>query len=101
MKGDTDFEVEEVVPVLAPPDTASVEPAKKRQRPSEKWDAMDIQGRLDVLHNMEQKNMLPRGVLVPEYYAEWEALDMRFGNLLFDVQEKVISYFRKNYEDLD
>jgi len=45
--------------------------------------------------------MLPRGILVRDYYAEWEALDMRFGNLLYDVQEKVISYLRKNYDDLD
>lgn len=97
MEGDTDM-VEEVPPVLSP----VVEPIKpKRNSPSMKWDAMDIQGRLDVLHDMEQRGMLPRGVLVPEYYQTWEAIDMRFGNLMYEVQEKVISYLRKNYADLD
>jgi hypothetical protein len=94
MDGDTD--IEEIAPVLPP------EPVKaKRRSPADKWDAMNIQSRLDVLHDMEQRDMLPRGVLVRDYYAEWEALDMRFGNLLYDVQEKVVSYLRKNYDDLD
>jgi len=93
--GDKDV-VEEVPPVLAP------EPVKpRRNTPAMKWDAMDIQGRLDVLHEMEQRGMLPKGVLVCEYYQTWEAIDMRFCNLMYDVQEKVISYFRKNYADLD
>jgi hypothetical protein len=98
MIGDTDADLapEEVPPAVLP------EPVKaRRQTPSAKWDAMTILGRLDVLSDMEQRGMLPRGVLVRDYYAEWEALDMRFGNLLYDVQEKVVSYLRKNFEDLD
>jgi hypothetical protein len=101
MIGDTDAD-------LLPPDQYPIKqpeeapaPVKRRLSPSAKWDAMDIQGRLDTLHDMEQRGMLPRGIFVMEYYKDWEALDMRFGNLLYDVQEKVISYLRKNFEDLD
>jgi len=100
MIGDTDEEIAQPV-FLEEQNRALAGPAKKRQSPSAKWDAMDIQGRLDVLHDMEQRGMLPRGILVRDYYVEWEALDMRFGNLLYDIQEKVVSYLRKNYEDLD
>lgn len=95
MNGDTDA-VEVVTPVLAP------EPVKpRRHSPSAKWDAMDIQGRLDVLNAMQQRGMLPPGAVMMDHYQTWEALDMRFGNLMYEVQEKVISYMRKNYADLD
>jgi hypothetical protein len=102
--GDTDIPEEEPTDaseVPAPVISSAPLGIKKRRSPADKWDAMDILGRLDVLEDMEQRGMLPRGVLLRDRYVEWEALDLRFGNLLYDIQEKVESYFRKNFEDLD
>ena len=97
--GDKDV-VEEVPPVLSP--ELREEPAvKQRQTPADKWNAMTILARLDTLHAMEERGMLPRGVLVCERYQTWEEMDMRFANLMYDVQEKVISYLRKQYENKD
>jgi hypothetical protein len=98
MNGDTDADL---APVEVAPVPSPEPPIKRRLSPADKWNAMDILGRLDLLHDMEERGMLPRGVLVCERYQTWEEMDMRFGNLLYDVQEKVTSYIRKNYEDKD
>lgn len=84
--GDTD-----VVEAVAPP----LPPKPRRLTVADRWNAMDIQGRLDVLCDMERKQILPPGVLMREYYDKWDALDMRFGNLLFDIQELVEAYLLK------
>jgi hypothetical protein len=97
-----DKDVMEMPPASTLAPVPSPEPIRpKRMSPAMKWDAMDVQGRLDVLHEMEQRGMLPPGTLVRDYFAAWEAIDMRFGNLLYDIQDKVESYFRKNFEDKD
>ena len=97
MNGDTDVDLapEEVAPVVV------AVPVKKRRTPADKWNEMTVLARLDMLHEMEQRGMLPKGVLVCERYQTWEEMDMRFGNLMYDVQEKVESFIRKNYEDKD
>lgn len=82
--GDTD-----VVEVVAPP-----APKPRRLTAADRWDAMNVLARLDVLYEMEVANILTGG-LVQDYYREWEAIDTRFGNLLYDVQELVETYLLK------
>lgn len=93
--GDKDV-VEEVPPALLP------EPGPRRRRPSDKWDAMDPVQRIDALVDMEKKGMIPKGS-VPnrESFLLQEEIESRYSRLHYDYQEKVNSYIRKNYDDLD
>lgn len=108
LPGDTDIEEEvphdaaEVpAPVISAPTKEEKPLLKRRLRPAEKWDALSILQRIDVLDDMEAKRMLPPGSVLREQFTVWEEFDSRFLNLHYDTQEKVISYLRKNYADLD
>lgn len=96
MIGDTD--IEEIATFLPPPEPPKV----KRRSPADKWDAQSLHERAETLAKMCQLRMLmedPDAVRAMVLGREDEH-DTRFSALTFDVQEKVESYIRKNYDDL-
>lgn len=73
---------EDVIPVVPPPP-----PKIHRLTAADRWNAMTVPERLDVLFAMGKAN-------APDQYKGWEAIDTRFGNLLYGIQELVEAHLK-------
>lgn len=69
----------------------------KRDSSADKWNAMSVEDRIELIKEMSLKGLF---ITNPKYPVEtWfdglEEIDTRFGSMIYEVQDKISNYLRK------